>query len=285
MQPHNRHHPLKKISNQALLAMLALLAAGFGQAAAVGTPTLSSADPYRLTMDPAGKSQRVNITGTDFENDGHQNRDEYMHWQIRRDDGGWEPCAQWSSKSGAVCRGTGWSNNLQELEIGGKYLTREGFVELRAFASLAGDHETDPSVSPYKQASSWSNVIRIPVVTPGPQPTITTLSRKEFPTNGKPDDYRFFIEGTNLGKQPVVVFRGDTVVWPERVIGGNRIQVSVPQNYRLTSPGEISFTIRTDKGGNSAPKYIRFVPAPKLTPLPAGAVTIKPNLQNLRKLP
>lgn len=165
-----------------------------------------------------------------------------------------------------------------------EYLSREGFVELRLFAGLAGDHETDPYSSPYKQASGWSTVIRIPVVTPGLPPTVTTLSKTEFPTNGKPDDYRFFIDGTNLGKQPVVVFRGDTVVWPEQVIGGNRIQVSVPPNYRLSSPGEISFTIRTDKGGNSAPKYIRFVTPPKLTPLPAGTGAIKPNLPNLRKL-
>lgn len=111
-----------------------------------------------------------------------------------------------------------------------------------------------------------------------------SLSRKEFPTGGKPDEYRFFIDGTNLGKQPVVVFRGDTVVWPERVVDGNRIQVSLPPNYRLSSPGEISFTIRTNKGGDSAPKYIRFVPPPKLTPLPAGAGAIKPNQPNLRKL-
>lgn len=281
MQFTSSYRSISKVATRLLLGTLALLVA-CGQALAAGTPALSGAEPYRLMVDPKGKTQKVDISGTAFENDGHPNRDEYMHWQVRRDDGGWEPCAQWSSKPGAVCRGTGWSYNLQGLEIGGKYLAREGFVELRVFAGLAGDHETDPYASPYKQASSWSNVIRIPVVTPGPAPAITAVSQKEFPTNGKPDQYRFFIDGSNLGKQPVVVFRGDTVVWPERVIDGKRIQVSVPPNYRLSSPGEISFTIRTDKGGNSAPVYIRFQAPAKLTPVPAANRALKPALPKLK---
>ena len=173
------------------------------------------------------------------------------------------------------------AGNLQTIEVGGKYLVREGFVELRVFAGLAGDHVLDPRTTQTNTASGWSNVIRIPVVTPGPASTIISLSKKEFPVNGKPDDYRFFIDGTNFGKQPVVVFRGDTVVWPERVIGGNRIQVSVSAKYRLSSAGEISFTVRTDKGGDSTAKYIRFLPAPHSKPVPSGA--IRPNLPILKK--
>ena len=64
---------------------------------------------------------------------------------------------------------------------------------------------------------------------------------------------------------PVVVFRGDVVVWPERVYDAHRIQVSVPEVYRSTTPGELSLTVRTDKGGNSAPMYIRFVAPPVLS--------------------
>jgi hypothetical protein len=236
-----------------------------------------------LLVDPAGKPQKLDVTGTEFENQGHPNRDEYMHWQIRRSDGSWEPCARWSSRPDALCSGTGWSGNLQALEIGGKYVTKEGFIELRLSSGLADERDLNPPSSVYKQASGWSNVVRVPVVTPAKPPAITSVSKKEFPVSGKPDDYRFFIEATNLGTQPVVVFRGDTTVWPERVDGGTRIQVSVPPKYRLTSPGEISFTVRTDKGGESAATYIRFTAPPKLTPLPSGAGVIKPNLPNLRK--
>ena len=76
---------------QAVLAVLTLLAAALGQAGAVEIPTLNSAIPYRLLKDSAGKPQSLDITGTDFDNDGHPNRDEYMHWQIRRDDGSGQP--------------------------------------------------------------------------------------------------------------------------------------------------------------------------------------------------
>jgi hypothetical protein len=81
----------------------------------------------------------------------------------------------------------------------------------------------------------------------------------------------------------VVVFRGDTVVWPERIDGGTRIQVSVPEKYRRTTPGELSLTVRTDKGGDSALQYIRFVDPPKLTPLPSAGGAIRNIAPTLRK--
>jgi len=88
---------------------------------------------------------------------------------------------------------------------------------------------------------------------------ISSLSKKTFPITGTPADYQFLIAAAGLDPSAVVVFRGDVVVAPERMFDGN-IQVTVPEVYRLKSPGELSLTVRTDKGGNSALSYFKFVP-------------------------
>jgi hypothetical protein len=217
--------------------------------------TLASATPFRLEVSSTGRTQQITIRGTGFENTGHPDREQYMHWQIRRDDGSWQLCTRGNDKPSAVCHGAGWSGDSQTLEIGGDYVRRDGFIELRLFQGLADPSETNPAHAP--SPTDWSNVLRVPVVVPGGPPTIVSLSTETFPVGGAPADYRFFIDANLIDASTVVVFRGDVVVHPER-IDGPRIQVSVPEVYRRSTPGELSLTVRTNHGGDSAPKYIRF---------------------------
>jgi hypothetical protein len=229
-----------------------------------GPPTLKTATPFRLEVSSPGTRRRITIGGTDFEAIAHPNRGEYMHWQIRRDDDSWQPCARWSNRSGAICEPGGWNPDSEVIEIGGSYLAREGFVELRVFRGLALDTETDPHRAA-QGPTAWSNVLRVPVVVPGPAPRVTALSRKSFPIGGAPSEYWFIIDAAGLDGQPVVVFRGDVVVSPEQV-EGHRIQVTVPEVYRLDAPGELPLSVRTDKGGSSPEVYIRFVQPMTMVP-------------------
>jgi len=223
-------------------------------------------------VSSAGRTQQITVRGTGFENAGHPDREQYMHWQIRRDDGGWQLCTRRNEKPSAICHGAGWSGDSQTLEIGGDYVRRDGFVELRLFQGLADANESDPHHAP--SPTEWSNVLRLPVVVPGGPPTIVSLSTTTFPIGGAPADYRFFIDANLIDASTVVVFRGDAVVHPER-IDGPRIQVSVPAVYRRTTPGELSLTVRTDRGGNSASKYIRFAEK-KMQVLPGAGLRSGP---------
>ncbi len=101
--------------------------------APLAVTTLSSAAPFRLEVSPAGRAQRITVRGTGFESEGHPDRDAYMHWQIRRDDGTWQSCASWNSTPAGICNIAGWSRDLETIEIGGDYVKREGFIELRVF--------------------------------------------------------------------------------------------------------------------------------------------------------
>ncbi|HEU4719776.1 MAG TPA: hypothetical protein VFS59_00320 [Gemmatimonadaceae bacterium] len=216
-------------------------------------PTLQSVEPFRLVVGPG--AQAITVSGTDFENSGHPNRDEYMHWQIRRDDGGWERCGRQILNATATCRTTGWSNNSETIEIGGAYTARPGYIELRVFQGLALEGETNPRNAP--NPTDWSNVLRVPVVVPGAAPVITSLSPTSFPLSGDAAAYRLVVNASGLDPSAVVVFRGDVVVAPEGMSGGT-VQVTVPEQYRRTTPGELPLTVRTDAGGHSAQKYIRF---------------------------
>ncbi len=247
--------------------------------------TLASAEPFRLEASSAGRTQQLTVRGTGFENAGHPDREQYMHWQIRRDDGAWQLCTRGNDKPNAICHGAGWSGDSQTLEIGGDYVRRDGFIELRVFQGLAVPNETNPANAP--TPAEWSNVLRVPVVVPGGPPTIVAISPATFPIGGAAADYRFFIDANLIDPSTVVVFRGDVVVHPER-IDGARIQLSVPEVYRLKTAGELSLTVRTNRGGDSAPKYIRFaektmqvmrpsvrVDGPALR-IPSATVTAKP---------
>ena len=220
----------------------------------LATPTILSAAPFRLLVG-SGAPQSITIRGTDFENNGHPNRDEYMHWQIRRDDGGWERCGRQILNAAATCRTTGWSNNSETIEIGGTYTTRAGYIELRVFQGLALEAETNPRNAP--NPTDWSNVLRVPVVVPGAAPVIASLAPASFPLSGDAAAYRLVVSASGLDPSAVVVFRGDVVVAPEGMSAGS-VQVTVPEKYRLSSPGELPLTVRTDAGGHSAQKYIRF---------------------------
>lgn len=236
----------------------AILAAGLAASAAAQPITLSSADPYRLMVDPAGRRQVVKVFGTNFENEGHPERDQYMHWQVRRDDEGWRRCG----KGTPDCDNTGWGNNSETFAIWGHFLARPGFVELRVFRGLGETDITDPSQAANLQ-SGWSTVLRIPVVSPAARPKINALSKSTFLTNATPDDYRFAVDAANVDATVAVVFRGDVVVHAERLIDGHIVQVSVPDKYRMKTPGEIQITLRTDRGGESADAWIHFVDPPK----------------------
>jgi hypothetical protein len=254
-----------RASSFRIVALSALAALFVSSAAAIDPPArLGLVEPFRLEMQPAGSPRQITISGDNFENVGHPSRDQYMHWQIRRDDGGWQRCTQASLREGSgICHGVGWTTNQQTIEIGGSYTTREGFVELRVFHGLAPDDAVDPaSASP---PSEWSNIVRVPVVVPGPAPTIRSLSRSSFTTGGTPSDYQFIIDAGGVTGTPAVVFRGDVVVFPERVYDGHNIQVTVPEVYRLSTPGELEVQVRTDRGGLSPEVYIRFVAPPQLT--------------------
>ena len=63
------------------------------------------------------------------------------------------------------CHGAGWSGDSQTLEIGGDYVRRDGFIELRVFQGLAVPNETNPANAP--TPAEWSNVLRVPVVVAG----------------------------------------------------------------------------------------------------------------------
>jgi hypothetical protein len=245
------------------VVVAAALPMGFGEVVSFdrtrepsAVSVLSSAEPFRLEVSAAGSVQRITIRGTGFENEAHEDRDQYMHWQIRRDDGSWQPCATWNSTPTATCKSDGWSSNSQTLQIGGDYVRRAGFVELRVFQGLADVRETDPRNAP--TATEWSNVLRVPVVVPGAAPTIISLSNNVFPLKGDAAAYQFSINASGIDESAVVVFRGDVVVAPER-IDGSRIQVSVPAVYRVTTPTEMTLTVRTNRGGPSPVSYIRFV--------------------------
>lgn len=233
--------------------------------ASFATPSLLSVEPFRLVVG-SGTPQSITIRGTEFENSGHPNRDEYMHWQIRRDGGAWERCGRQILNATATCRTAGWSNNAETIEIGGTHTTRAGYIELRVFHGLALETETEPRNAP--NPTDWSNVLRVPVVVPGAAPVIASLGPASFPLSGDVAAYRLVINASGLDASAVVVFRGDVVVAPEGMSAGS-VQVTVPEQYRRTTPGELSLTVRTDAGGNSAPKYIRF--AAQQTPVLAGS--------------
>ncbi len=249
------------------IALASALAIGFGGVASteglrepVAASTLSIAEPFRLEVSSSGSPRQITIRGTGFENEAHPDREQYMHWQIRRDDGAWQSCIGANLTSAAICLPVGWSSNSQTLEIGGDYVRRDGFIELRVFQGLALAAETNPGNA--NPPTDWSNVLRVPVVTPGAAPAIVSLSNNTFPIGGDAEAYRFSINASGIDESVVVVFRGDNVVAPER-IDGSRIQVSVPPVYRLTSPGELTLTVRTNRGGASPVSYIRFVEATK----------------------
>ena len=128
-------------------SLAATVALPSSQTRAAG-PTLGGAEPFRLEVSSAGRTQQITVRGTGFENAGHPDREQYMHWQIRRDDGGWQLCTRGNDKPSAICHGAGWSGDSQTLEIGGDYVRRDGFVELRLFQGLADANESDPHPAP-----------------------------------------------------------------------------------------------------------------------------------------
>lgn len=168
-----------------IVGIVLLLAAFSLPSYAYVDTVLNKAEPSQLTVDTSGNKQKVNLYGDGFEDMGHPNRDEYMHWQIRRDDGEWMRCSRLSSVN-PDCFTTGWTGGMETLVIGGNYISRAGYIELRLFHGLALEDAMGPDqVQPNW---SWSNVLRIPVVvhsTVSPASASTPVNKLQVSPNKK----------------------------------------------------------------------------------------------------
>lgn len=279
-------------SHKRHLVLLALCASLLGWAVAPPVHaeqiTLTRSGPERLVVDPAGKPQRITIFGTNFENASHPDTYEYMHWQVRRADGSW---MRGNATPDLTLDGS--SGNQQSFKIGGSFVSREGYVEVRVFRGLGHANITEPSQA-HNLVSGWSNVLRLPVVAlTAPTPVIKSLSKSKFPVGGKPEDFRFVIDVDGLNgqaKEEVAVhfYDGDTrkyaQVTPERIEAGHLVHVRVPENVQRTSPGALTLVVRTLRGAESNRWVpIEFVPPPKTMQVSRpGAPDINHDADSLR---
>ena len=101
---------------------------------------------------------------------------------------------------------------------------------------------------------------------------IVSLSKTTFPTGGSDADLTFRIAANNFDPSNVRVgFRDEPdVVHPMRVYEGTTIEVKIPDRFR-NHEGEIPIFLRTDKGGDSALKYIKLSKPPALLVAPHAA--------------
>jgi hypothetical protein len=107
----------------------------------------------------------------------------------------------------------------------------------------------------------------------GAPPMVVSMSKKEFVSGGPEGEFVFRIAANNFDPEStVVVFRGDTVVRPIRIIDGSVIEVAVPPNYR-NGDGELSLQLRTNSGGYSANQFFKVL---KNTRQIAGTAGIRP---------
>jgi hypothetical protein len=221
---------------------------------AVTEPRIDRVEPFRLKVQSAGTSTIEVLGEYPFLKGGHEDMDQYEHWFIRRaGEGDWEMCTRLSTS----CKTSGWRAGMQSLELNAsRWLSRPGTLEIRMNEGLS---ETGHSDWPF------SNIVQVPVLDAfGAPPQIVSLSKKEFVSGGAEGDFVFRIAANNFDEESaMVIFRGDTYVRPIRVIDGSQIEVAVPPNYR-NADGELSLTLRTTRGGESAPQYFKVL-KPKTT--------------------
>lgn len=253
----------------AALALTVAVALPLG-ARALDEVRLGAVDPFRLTVNTAS-STVFTVQGSGFEDVGHPQRAQYMHWQVRRDDGGWQICDSSQTSGVRLCTETGWTPVLATMQVGPYWTQRAGFVELRVWRGLGPVDASDPAQGAATH-TGWSNVVRIPVVTPGgAAPAIRSVSKQQFPLKGDDAAYEFSIDAANVDRSTAIVYRGDVVVFPRRLDEGHLVLTAVPPVYRRSTPGELPLQVRTDRGGLSNVVYIRF--AAPTTPVSVKAGT------------
>lgn len=237
-----------------IAAAVAVLLFSTSSLFAVTEPRIDRVEPFRLKVQTAGTATIEVLGHYPFIDGGHEDMNQYEHWFIRRAGGGeWERCTRASSS----CRTAGWRGDMQALELNAaRWLSTPGTLEIRMNEGLSMDGHSD---------WPFSNIMTVPVLDAfGAPPQIVSLSKKEFVSGGPEGDFVFRIAANNFDEESaMVIFRGDTYVRPIRVIDGSQIEVAVPPNYR-NADGELSFTLRTTRGGESEKQYFKVL-KPKTT--------------------
>jgi hypothetical protein len=236
------------------LFLFAIAAAALDLAAQ--TPHIDYVKPFRIKADPAGVAE-VSIYGTfPMATEGHPDRSQYEHWFIRRvGETDWQEC----SRTEPPCSMNGWSGGLEKFKLSGGLIAKPGLLEMKVNEGLV-------------TKSADSNIIRIPVLEAfGAPPMIVSISRTAFPSGGAAGEYIFRIAANNFDPSNVRVgFRDDPdVIYPGRVLEGTTIEVTVPEKFRSLT-GELPIFLRTDSGGDSEVKYIKFVKTEAARVVPAG---------------
>ena len=226
-----------------LLLSLAVVAVASTEAAAQA-PHIDYVSPFRIKAQSSGAAG-ITIYGTfPMATEGHPDRSQYEHWFIRRvGETDWQEC----SRTEPPCAMDGWSGGLEKFRLSGALIAKPGLLEMKVNEGLV-------------EKSADSNIIRIPVLEAfGAPPMIVSLSRTAFPTGGTDADLTFRIAANNFDPSNVRVgFRDDPdVIYPMRVLEGTTIEVKVPEKFR-NHEGELPIFLRTDSGGDSEVKYIRF---------------------------
>jgi hypothetical protein len=236
-----------------LIVLVALLPAAVLLAA--DTPHIGYVEPYRLKVQSAGTVD-VDLHGDyPLVTEGHPDRSQWEHWNVRRIDrgGAWTPCGI----TAGTCQMNGWTSGMQTLRLSSELLNTPGLLEFQLQEGL---------VEPF----GVSNILRMPVVeTFGAPPVIVNIDRTRFPVSGKDDDYVFRIAANNFDDTVRVVFGGTNqyAIAPRRVYDGTTIEVAVPKELRATAH-DARVSLRTDRGGLSEPKTITIAAADALKIIP-----------------
>lgn len=234
-----------------LLAVSALLAVSSLFAA---DPRIDRVEPFHLKTQQSG-SVTIKVMG-DFPlaTESHPDRSEYEHWFIHRGDEG----GAWECKPhGDKCALGNWSRTQQELTISSEFLHMPGTLEIRMNEGFVGNG----MYSGYATVSlPIVDAISGPPVIVSVTPISATAVR---------------IAANNFDATTMVDFRGDTLVKPDRIVGGTTIEVTIPPKYRSTTV-ELSLRIRTDRGGYSNDGYFKpYKPPVPPTPVaPVGRIAV-----------
>jgi osmotically-inducible protein OsmY len=248
-----------------LILFLAVLPAA---ALASDNPRIDYVEPYRLKVTSAGTVD-VDLHG-DYpgSTEGHPDRSQWEHWTVRRIDrgGAWTACGI----TAGPCRMNGWTRGMQTLRLSAELLNTPGLLELQVQEGL-----TEPFAA--------SNILRMPVLEAfGAPPVIVSVDKTKFPVSGKDDDYVFRIAANNFDDSVRVVFgeSNQYAIAPRRVYDGTTIEVAVPKEFRATAH-EARVSLRTDRGGLSAPKMITIAAADAPKVIAMAPMTPRPQVRRI----
>lgn len=217
---------------------------------AAAQPHLDRVEPFRLKVQKSGRVP-LEIGGSLSSNTtGHPDVTHYEHWAVRRAEAGaaWVDCTLDKSSPCSVVS-SGFLGDLSSMTLSidaASFLAAPGWLDIKLREGL----EPGPD----------SNVVRVPILEVfGAPPLIVSVTPKQFKSGGAPDDFIMRIAANNFDPSNVaVVFRGDTVVYPMRVLDGTTVEVRVPEKYR-NGNGELSLQLRTDSGGYSPEAYFKVL--------------------------